>query len=126
MVAKTLGTIVETAPLYGVDLATPVVIIPDEHLYRGGVLTSETEAKEAVSRWKSVRDYDLPPLLDAGRTDLEGKRKALVDQSMKILDKLQAAAAQHGVQDRGFQRKTLYVTTTAVFRVPVNLPGRLR
>ncbi len=127
MVAKTNSTVVETAPLYGIDLATPLVIVPGEHLDPNGVLTSEKGASQAITRWKSIGDYDVSPLLDPGRTALEDERRTLlVAQSLKILEKLQAAAEQRGVRDRGFQRKTLYVTTTAKFRVPANLPDALR
>ncbi|HEU4364479.1 MAG TPA: hypothetical protein VFT13_03345, partial [Candidatus Krumholzibacteria bacterium] len=125
MVAKTISAIVETAPCYGVDFATPLVIAPGSHLDRRGVLASEADANAAVARWKSIGDYRLPPLLDEARADLDGERSALVDRGVRILDRLQAAAEQHGVRDRGFQRKTLYVTTTAEFRV-ANLPDELR
>jgi hypothetical protein len=137
MAANTTNSVIETAPLYGIDLTArdailphaapaPVVIVPGDQLDANGVLATEKGAAEAVARWKSIGDYELPPLLDPAKPDLAGVRQALAHQSVKFLAGLQAAAEQRGVRDRGFQRKTLYATTTGEFRVPMNLPEQLR
>jgi hypothetical protein len=126
MASKATSTIVKTAPLYGVDLATPVVLAPAGLPDRDEALEPEKEAHAAVSAWKRIADYSLPPLLDPGRTDLAESRDRLAEESVALLEKLQAVAAQRGTRDRGFQRKTLYATTTAEFRVPAGLPEALQ
>jgi hypothetical protein len=126
MAPRTTSTIVKTAPLYGVDLATPVVLVPAGLPDRDEALRPEKEAHAAVSRWKGIADYALPPLLDPGRNDLAGARNRLAEESVALLEKLQTVAAQRGTRDRGFQRKTLYATTTAEFRVPAALPEALQ
>jgi hypothetical protein len=126
---------VPTAPLFGVDLAAPDPALPHRgaaarplaptSLDPDGVLASEPHAAHLVGGWRVTRDYALPALLDPARADTAQRRARLADDATAVLRRLQQAAAGAGAVDRGFQRKTLYATTTAEFRVPVNLPAPL-
>jgi hypothetical protein len=128
--------IIPTAPLHGVDLLgadpvlphqqpAPVPTLPASELDRGGALASEPGAAEVVADWKEAKRYFLPPRLDRQRTDLEAERKRLASEAAELVTALQEAAEKNGARDRGFQRKTLYASTTGEFRVPVNLPRAL-
>jgi hypothetical protein len=130
------STIIETAPLHGVDLTVtkprlphdrpaPVATVRPDQVDRSGTLAAPQAAAQTVSAWKDIRDYTIPPRLDPLRTDLAGEREQLAHDSVDIVSALQKVSAQHDTIDRGFQRKTLYVTTSAEFRVPVNLPASI-
>lgn len=128
--------IVETAPLHGIDLTVaapelpsqrpaPVTPLPTGLLDANGVLATEGGSSGTVSGWRDVGDHALSPLLDPARQDKAAERERLAQEGEEIIGALQKAAEQYGVPGRGFQRKTLYVTTTADFRVPTNLPREL-
>lgn len=129
--------IVETAPLHGVDLTlsgvtlpseapAPVVTPPPSSLDAAGVLATEPGSVGTISEWMQIEDYTVPPLLDGADPRQEIRRQALAAEAVELVTELQQAAAQHRVAGRGFQRKTLYATTTAELRVPANLPRELR
>ncbi len=133
--------IVPTAPLFGVDLSAadpplphawpaPVRPLDPSLLDANGVLAAEPAATDRVAGWKPVGDYAIPALLDPARPEMATKRTRLAEEATQVVGRLQQVAAGqiasgHGAQDRGFQRKTLYATTTAQFRVPMNLPAPL-
>ncbi len=129
------AAIIPTAPLFGVDLAAPDPALPHRgtaarpldptSLDAEGVLASEPHAGHQVDGWRATRDYAVPPLLVPARPDAAQRRARLADDATAVLRRLQQAAAGGGAPDRGFQRKTLYATTTAEFRVPENLPAPL-
>ncbi|MEX2571698.1 MAG: hypothetical protein WD737_10410 [Gemmatimonadota bacterium] len=125
--------IIETAPLHGIDLTVSDVRLPHQEpapvrsvaparLDGSGALAAEPGATEAISDWRDTADFPVPPRL---RPDAEQERARLSSQSVDIMTALQTAAALNGTRDRGFQRKTLYATTTGVFRAPSNLPRDL-
>ena len=127
--------IVDTAPLHGVDLSVPgvlpserpapVVEPPQSMLDASGALATEPGSAGTVSGWREVSDYAVPPLLDPARPEQAVRRQALAVEAVELVTALQKTAEQHRVAGRGFQRKTLYATTTAEFRVPANLPREL-
>lgn len=132
----TSSPIIPTAPLHGIDLTiaaprlphqapAPVRTVSGSELDPNGALASEPGSAEAVARWRDIADYPIPPLLDPARPDQSAPRKRLADQAVEIVTSMQQAAGHDGTCDRGFQRKTLYATTTGVFRVPENLPTQL-
>jgi hypothetical protein len=88
-------------------------------------VASEPDAADRVGGWRSIADYRLPALLDPGRPEAAGGQSRLVEDATRTLDRLQRAVAAGSRPDRGFQRKTLYATTKARFRVPDNLPAAL-
>ena len=129
--------IVPTAPLHGIDLTVMVPPLPHQApapvrvaaprlVDSNGVLAAEPEAGKVVAGWRNIRDYQVPPRLDSARADLAPERSRLADQAVEIITALQKAAADGGTSDRGFQRKTLYATTTGEFRVPTNIPTELQ
>lgn len=128
--------IVSTAPLHGIDLTisgvrlpserpAPVVLAPEGTLDPSGALATEPGSAGTVSGWRDVSDYSVPPLLDPALPTEAVKRERLAAEAVAIVTALQKSAEQHRVPGRGFQRKTLYATTTAEFRVPLNLPREL-
>lgn len=91
-----------------------------------GSLASEPDAAARIAGWRPVADYVLPALLDPARPEAATKRAQLAEDATRTLARLQrASAGNSGRQDRGFQRKTLYATTTARFQAPENLPPAL-
>lgn len=128
--------IIETAPLHGIDLTVanaplpsdrpaPSVEVPGSLLDSSGVLATEPGSGGTVSGWRDVGDYSVPPLLDPDSPEQAARREELAAEGVEIVTALQKRSEEHQVPGRGFQRKTLYVTTTAEFRVPVNLPREL-
>jgi hypothetical protein len=132
----TTSQIVPTAPLHGLDLTSaaprlphrePALArkVPPNQLDSQGALATEPGAADIVARWRDTAAYPIPPLLDPKRTELAAERERLARQSVQIITELQQASARDGRRDRGFQRKTLYATTTGEFRVPANIPRQL-
>jgi hypothetical protein len=128
--------IVATAPLAGVDIAAPDPALPHRGppaarpldpaaLDARGALAAEPHAARLVAGWKPAGAYAPPPPLDPGRADAPARRARIAEDAAAALGRLQRAAAARGARDRGFQRKTLYATTTGEFRVPDNLPAAL-
>jgi hypothetical protein len=128
--------IVDTAPLHGIDLTVsgvrlpseepaPVVAPPSGSVDGEGILATEPGSVGTISEWREIGDYNVPPLLDRGPGGDAARRQALADEAVELVTSLQKEAAQHHAPGRGFQRKTLYATTTAELRVPANLPREL-
>jgi hypothetical protein len=132
----TSSQIIETAPLHGIDLTiavpplpssapAPVVPVSDSSLDGAGTLATEPGSGGTVSGWRDIGDYAVPPILDPNLPGQAVRREQLAAEGVEIITALQKAAEQHRLPGRGFQRKTLYATTTAEFRVPANLPREL-
>ena len=128
--------IIETAPLHGIDLTVAAPVLPSQRpapvvqvsaalLDPAGALATEPGSSGTVSGWRDIGDYHVPPLLNPALPEQAAKRQQLAAEGVEIVTALQKAAEEHRVAGRGFQRKTLYVTTTAEFRVPANLPHEL-
>lgn len=91
-----------------------------------GSLASEPDAAVRIAGWRPVADYAMSALLDPVRPEAASSRAQLAEDATRTLARLQRACAGKNRQpDRGFQRKTLYATTTARFQVPKNLPPAL-
>jgi hypothetical protein len=122
--------IVPTAPLFGVDLARPDRLPHAAWTAPAPAATadapaSEPDAATRVAGWRPLADYAPPPLLDPARPEAAAAAARIAKDATRTLARLQRAAAGDGDPDRGFQRKTLYATTTARFLVPANLPPLL-
>lgn len=128
--------IIESAPLHGIDLTggapslpsqrpAPVVTVSATILDPSGTLATEPGSGGMVSGWRDVGDHFVPPILNRDSAEQAARWDTLAAESVEIVTALQTRAAEHQVKGRGFQRKTLYATTTGEFRVPTNLPREL-
>lgn len=129
-------TIIDTAPLHEIDLRVSGVTLPSDHpapttpvdgglLDPDGTIASEPGSVGTVSGWRDIDDYTVPPILDPDLPAQALRREQLASDGVALVTALQQAAAEHEVAGRGFQRKTLYATTTATFGSPTNLPRDL-
>jgi hypothetical protein len=134
--ASYVSKVIPTSPLFGTNLAdldvflntrsAPVVEPKPDELDIVGTLKSERESEEMVAEWRDVSANKLPAPLNPSNESAGKQRAELATEGATLIRQIQEIAKGHGKPDRGFQRKTLYVTGTARMRVPPNLPEPLR